>query len=47
MSEDDIAFWSFVREEDRPSTLIGVQEREDEEEIEDVGDFSSEDEIME
>ena len=31
VSEDDLAFWSFVREEERPSTMRGVQEREDEE----------------
>ena len=28
VSEDDLAFWSFVREEERPSTMRGVQERE-------------------
>ena len=46
VSEDDLAFWSFVREEERPSTMRGVQEREDEEGSGDESDYSS-DEIIE
>ena len=40
MTEDDKAFWSYVLEEDRPSTMAGVQESEgeDDEEVEDEGD---------
>ena len=45
VSDDDLAFWSFVREEDRPSTMRGVQEREDEEGRGDESGFSSDENI--
>ena len=46
VSEDDRAFWAHVAEEERPSTLHGVQESDSEEEAEpDYSDSDSEGEL--
>ena len=44
VSDDDKAFWSYIVNEDRPSTMAGVQDsdRWDDEEVMDDGDGDSE-----
>ena len=49
MSEDDRAFWAHLAEEDRPSTIEGVQVGSDSEEsnFEEYSDSESEGELYE
>ena len=45
MSEDDRAFWAYVREEERPTGMAGRQESDEEEEEEGEEETDSEGEM--